>query len=127
MRKFAQDTTVPIAGTKGDIAAIIGRYGGRLENIDESVSGRVIILFRSNQAPPRYLRVTMSVPIIPADGQAARRKWRALFNDIKFKFVSVDEGIETFDQAFMAWIIGPDGQTLFDKVVELHLLPAGGV
>jgi hypothetical protein len=56
--------------------------------------------------------------------QTCRRKWRALFNEIKFKFVSIDEGIETFDEVFMGWIIGEDGLTLFEKAQELRLLPA---
>lgn len=121
MRKFANRTVVSCAQTRGGIGAIIGKYGGCLLNIEESVPGRAIVMFRSNHPMPRFLRVSLQYPV--DDEQAARRKWRALFNDIKFKFVSIDEGIETFDQAFMAWIIGEEGKTLYDKARELRLLP----
>lgn len=125
MTKFAQQTHVSVEGTKGDIKGIIGRYGGHLLDINEDVPGRSIIMFQSNHATPRYLRVSMSFPISSnaTTEQTCRRKWRALFNDIKFKFVSIDEGIETFDQAFMAWIIGDDGKTLYETARQLRLLP----
>lgn len=125
MKKFAHKTHVPVPQTKGDITAIIGKYGGMLLNINEDVPGRSIIMFQSNHATPRYLRIVMNYPVVgPTCGQECRRKWRALFNDIKFEFVAIDEGIKTFDQAFMAWIIGEDGLTLYEKAVELRLLPS---
>jgi hypothetical protein len=123
MAKFAANTSVPVAQTKGDIAAIIGKYNGALLNINET-SGRAELMFRSNQVPPRHLRVLLHLPTDPEDEQVCRRKWRALLIDIKAKFVAVDDGIETFDQAFMAWIIAADGKTLFEKAQQLHLLEA---
>jgi hypothetical protein len=46
--------------------------------------------------------------------QAVRQKWRALFLAIKGKLVSVDDGIEVFEDAFMANIVLPDGETVGD-------------
>jgi hypothetical protein len=121
-RRFAAGTSVPIDGTKGDIAAILGKYGGRMLDIREDVPGRAIVMFQSNHATPRFLRVTLNLPL--GQEQRCREKWRALFAAIKSKLVTVDEGIETFDQVFMAWIIGNDGKTIYEKAVELQLLPA---
>ena len=42
--------------------------------------------------------------------------WRALALSIKAKLVGVDDGIETFEQAFMAHVVMPDGLTLGDHV-----------
>jgi hypothetical protein len=44
--------------------------------------------------------------------QACRRKWRALLIAIKAKLVAIDEGIETFEEAFLAHVVLPDGQTV---------------
>lgn len=123
MTKFAQRTAVPVDQSKGDIRAIVGRYGGQVLDINEDVAGRTIIMIGSSHATPRYLRISLSLPVGPGGEQTRRRKWRALFNDIKFKFVSIDEGIETFDQAFMAWIIGENGKTLYEIARHRRLLP----
>jgi hypothetical protein len=45
-----------------------------------------------------------------------REKWRAQLLCIKAKLVSVDSGIETFEDAFMAHVVMPDGQTVADHV-----------
>lgn len=44
--------------------------------------------------------------------KGCRRKWRALVLAIKAKLVSVDEGVESFEEAFMAHVVMPDGQTV---------------
>ena len=44
--------------------------------------------------------------------QAVRSRWRALLLTIKAKLESVESGIETFEEAFMAQILLPDGQTI---------------
>jgi hypothetical protein len=43
--------------------------------------------------------------------QEVRRRWRALGLVIKAKLESVESGIETFESAFMANIVMPDGKT----------------
>lgn len=48
--------------------------------------------------------------------KACRRKWRALVLAIKAKLVSVEEGVESFEDAFMAHVVMPDGQTVADHV-----------
>ena len=46
--------------------------------------------------------------------QAVRQRYRALALVIKAKLESVESGIETFDDAFMAQITLPDGSTIGD-------------
>jgi len=55
-----------------------------------------------------------------------RRLWRALLLVIKAKIESVESGIETFDQAFLANIIvpGPDGVTTVGEYVSPALASA---
>ena len=49
--------------------------------------------------------------------QALRTRWRALLLCIKAKLESVESGIETFDTAFMAQIVLPDGRTVEERVL----------
>lgn len=44
--------------------------------------------------------------------QACRARWRALLLAIKAKLESVEAGIETFEEAFLANVILPDGSTV---------------
>lgn len=50
--------------------------------------------------------------------QASRERWRALHLCIKAKLESVEQGIELFDDAFLAHIVLNDGDTVGDKMRE---------
>ena len=49
--------------------------------------------------------------------QGVRQKWRALLLTIKAKLESVDSKIETFEEAFMAHLVLPDGRTMGEVAV----------
>lgn len=58
--------------------------------------------------------------------QACRERWRALHLCIKAKLESVEQNIESFDQAFLSHIQTPDGRTVGDQVIpELEAQLAG--
>ncbi|WP_210386043.1 hypothetical protein [Phyllobacterium sp. SYP-B3895] len=48
--------------------------------------------------------------------QACRSRWRALLLSIKAKLESVEAGIETFEDAFLAHIQMPDGLSVSEHV-----------
>lgn len=48
--------------------------------------------------------------------QACRGRWRQLHLCIKAKLESVEAGIESFEDAFLAHVTMPDGQTVGDMV-----------
>jgi hypothetical protein len=50
--------------------------------------------------------------------QARNQRGRALLLTIKAKLESIESGIETFEEAFLAHVVMSDGQTLYDKVRE---------
>lgn len=52
-----------------------------------------------------------------AHGKATRQRWRALLLTIKAKLESVESGIEQFEEAFMAQIVLPSGQTMAEWAV----------
>ncbi len=49
--------------------------------------------------------------------QERRRRWRALLLTIKAKLVSVENGIEKFEEAFLAHIVIAGGQTVGQKAL----------
>lgn len=64
--------------------------------------------------------------------QESRRRWRSLGLAIKAKVVAVVDGVETFEAAFMPYIVwGRDGRTLGEQVLprvrELSQLPAASL
>lgn len=50
--------------------------------------------------------------------QAVRARWRSLVLALKAKLVAVDEGIETFEDAFLAYTVLPDNTTVGDWAKE---------
>lgn len=59
-----------------------------------------------------------------------RERWRALLLCIKAKLVSVESGVESFEQAFMAHLVLPGGRTVGEEQLpqlqqHVRQLPAG--
>jgi hypothetical protein len=134
--KYAQRTEVPVEKSRAEIEKILMRWGATrfAYGIDET---RAMIAF---QFQAKQIRFTLPLPdrsdksfryshngsrrrsdpdAFLAWSQACRQRWRALALSIKSKLESVESGIESFDVAFMAHIVLPDGKTVAD-----HVLPA---
>ncbi len=62
--------------------------------------------------------------------QEARRIWRVLVHGLKARLVSVEEGVETFEQAFLSHLVDPNtNQTLWEAtrgLIESGVLRLGG-
>lgn len=130
---YAKDTSVAVSKSEGEIKAIVRRYGATSFASFESDSGAMIafemrgrrILFRL-PLPDRTSREFTETPSgkwarTPAQAeqaweQACRSKWRALLLCIKAKLESIESGIETFEDAFLAHIQMPDGHTVSEHV-----------
>jgi hypothetical protein len=60
------------------------------------------------------------LPLPAGDGdkeqKTRRQKWRALLLCIKAKLESVASGIESFEEAFLAHVVLPNGQTVADHI-----------
>jgi hypothetical protein len=69
----------------------------------------VMVAFESRE---RRLRFKVPVPDPDKQAQQHRQRYRALLLAIKAKLESVSAGIESFDEAFMAQIVLPGGQTM---------------
>lgn len=111
---YAEQTKVPVEQTKAEIERTLVRYGAdRFAYFTES--GKAVIVF---EAKDRRLRFDLPLPAGEGDKEQKlrRQKWRALLLCIKAKLESVASGIESFEEAFLAHVVLPDGQTVWNYV-----------
>lgn len=133
MSRYAERTRVPENQSKAEIEAAVARYGAdKFGLVIEP--GRAIVMF---EAKNRRVRFLLPLPEGAGDkiAQERRQRWRALLLCIKAKLESVASRIETFEQAFFAHIVMPDGKTVYEtaapRIAEIYesgtmqpLLPA---
>lgn len=132
---YAAQTSVAVSKTKGEIDALLRKHKATGFGTFEEQK-RAMIVFEMRD---RRIRFELPLPsqldkafvmtdrgkmraadsAMAAWEQACRSRWRALFLCIKAKLESIESGIETFDDAFLAHIQLPDG-SLFRE----HAKPA---
>lgn len=116
---YAEDTKVPVSQSKGDIEKLVNKYSA-------PVRADFGIMQRGNAVQIAFVlceRNIMFRMMLPDNAQEERSIWRALLLTIKGKLESAERGIETFEDAFLANIIMPDGRTVSDTVrpaIENH-------
>lgn len=130
---YAKDTAVPVKRSKAAIEDLLEGFGAHRIGIAIE-PGKAIVGFTINRKGSSWgVRFTMPVATAAeaaaivdrhgyplAEGRKAnwidarnREKWRALFLTIKAKLVSVENKVETFEEAFMAHLVKPGtGQTV---------------
>lgn len=107
---YAARTKVGADQTKAEIERTLNRYGAeRFAYFSEA--SKAIIVF---EAHARRIRFDLPLPEGAGDkvAQAQRARWRALLLCIKAKLESVESKIETFEEAFLAHVVMPDGRTV---------------
>lgn len=107
---YAARTDVPVERSRAEIEATLKRYGAK-SFAYFSEKGRAIVIF---EALDRRIRFDLPIPEGESnkDQQGQRSKWRALLLCIKAKLESVESKIETFEEAFLAHVVMPDGITV---------------
>lgn len=130
---YAADTSVTVEKSEAEIKRMILRYGAgafmagqtrtlatvAFEMKDRRITFRMPLPDRQSrqftETPSgKWLRSKEEAE--KAWEQACRSKWRALHLTIKAKLESVESGIETFEDAFLAHIQMPDGLTVAEHV-----------
>lgn len=146
--KYAANTSVSTVSTRSDIEKVLAKYGcdsfafaqepGRaaLEFLHEGRRIRFILPLpdkRSKEFTHTEARgyERDAKQALALWEQACRQKWRALFLAIKAKLESVESGIETFEEAFLAQLVLPSNQTFghwaageIERVYEDWEMPA---
>jgi hypothetical protein len=126
---YARGTGVPVRNSRMEIEQMLEKHRATRQFTAQE-AGRAIVGFVVDD---RMVQFELELPVRGAfetrivrgrrvkqsqgDGdraweQACREKWRALVLALKSKFVSIETGIETTEQAFLAHIILPNKQTV---------------
>ena len=113
--KYAVDTKVPVGQTRNEIEIALTRFGARSFAFATQPSGATVLF----EFQDRRVRFDLPLSSDVTEAKTAklhRERWRALFLSIKAKLVSVDTGIETFEEAFLAHVVLADGSTVGQAV-----------
>lgn len=133
---YAKGTGVSADRTEGEIKATLRRYGATSFASFESDSQAMVafemaerrIVFklplpdrRAHEFTHKKVNATSwgersSDAALKAWSQACNERWRALLLCIKAKLESVEVGVETFEDAFLAHIQMPDGSLVGEHV-----------
>lgn len=120
---YAVETKVPVTKTQGEIRALVNKAGADQFAIFEDTDKAHIAFRLAN----RNIRFSIPMPSSSKDAstrQAAaiekvmRSRWRSLLLVIKAKLESVDSNIETLEEAFLAQVQMPSGQTVYEELRE---------
>lgn len=109
-RRYAEDTRVPVEQSRAEIERTLERYGATaFAYAAERRSATVMF-----EAEARRVRFNIPLPegADTRDMRERRRIYRALLLALKARLESVASGIETFEEAFLAHVVMPDGQTV---------------
>jgi len=109
-RRYAEQTRVPVSRSVQNIIRLLERFGA-CDYVQGRTDGRTQILFKYGHSAVR-IRVPQS-----EDEQEERRLWRCAEMSVKAKLVSVEEGIEIFEEAFLAHIVVRGGKTVGEELI----------
>lgn len=129
---YAATTNVAVSKTKGEIDGLLRKHRAagfgifeeqtRAMLVFEMASRRIVFhLPLPNQMDKQFImtergKTRSADSAMAAWEQACRSRWRALFLCIKAKLESIESGIETFEDAFLAHIQMPDGHSVSEHV-----------
>lgn len=127
---YAKGTSVSVESSQQEIAKTLRRYGVETYGFGAR-PGAAIVEFEAHGMP---VRVGIDLPARPpqekgrnpdtgrivnlwtAWDQDIRECWRALLLLIKANLEAVERGIVTVEQAFLAYLVAPDGRTVGEVV-----------
>lgn len=113
-RKYAEGTDVPANKTRMEIEDLLKRAGATAM-MNASKDGLAMFQFTLRS---RLIRFSLKLPDEAKQPREVRRRWRVLLLTIKGKLEAVrDESIETFEQAFLAHTVMPDGRTVSEAML----------
>lgn len=152
MGQFANNTSVSVERTQGEIKGVLTKYGASKTMMGEdNDNGTAVIQFACKE---RCVKFVLTLPkrsdrqffytahrhqrrsdqqAYEAWEQACRQKWRALLLCIKAKLEAVESGISEFEDEFLSHIVLADGRTVGQvirpQVAESYLtgLPMQGI
>lgn len=122
---YAKRTSVPAVRSKGEIESLLLKYGATHFSFAWAPA-KAIIMFRMQD---RFMQIEMPIPVLQKAtqnynqtkglfyseeklDQEIRRRWRAMLLYVKAKLESVESGIVSFEEAFLAHVVLPNRITV---------------
>lgn len=135
MTAYAETTTVPIDRSQAEVRSILNAHGcTKFLLADEGATSIIRAVLEKKGAGTVQLAFKVSLPAgaefakfkdrygylrsrTPESAhkewtQECRRRWRCLVVVLKAKFAAVESGIESFQDAFLANLVLPSGETV---------------
>lgn len=132
---FATTTSVPVERTRAEIEKVVRAHGasafasgwsGAKATIEFIAKGRRVrfVLQLPMLTDTKFTHISTWRKRSTAQAtklwdQAMRTQWRCLLLVIKGKLEATESGIETFEDAFMAHIVLPDGKTVSESLTPM--------
>lgn len=134
MARYAQGTSVPVDRTVAQIRQLLARFGAdRFAVGHGATSATVAFVYQGrpvrfdlplpDSADPRFHATPTGRPRRNQTGASrawdgeCRSRWRSLHLYIKALVVAVEDGLVSFDRAFMHDIVMPGGLTVGQKLL----------
>lgn len=116
---YAAKTDIDPIKTRADIERLLQKHGAdRFMYFTEP--GKAVIVFEMSAEDTGMRRLKFSLPLPDVKDRGAEQKirgrWRALLLCVKAKLEAVAIGVETFEDAFMAHVVMPDGKTVGEHI-----------
>ncbi len=133
--RYAKSTRVPVSRSKNEIERTLVKYGA--DDIMMGTSKRGSLAFVAFQIEGRNVRMNLPLPspddkeftktatgmnrseseLVRRWEQACRQRWRVLGLFVKAQLEVVANGIMSIDEAFLPWVLLPDGRTIGEHVL----------
>lgn len=111
---YAEKTRVPVEQSRTEIERLLAKYkAGSVAVYSSPDQSAIAFEMRDRRV---IFRLSMPKGDDPNAAQKRRQRWRSLLLAIKAKLASVEDGVETFEDAFLAHIVMPDGSTVSEHV-----------
>jgi len=134
MMRYASNTNVSEGRSRAEIERLLMRYGaeefGYVTRSGEAMIGFVYRELRVQMAMPLPSRSEKRFTHTPGRGglrtpdaaitewqKEVRRRWRSLCLVVKALLVGIDDGVLTFEQAFMPWVVWGNGLTTSQMIL----------
>lgn len=117
---YAEKTRVPVTQSRSEIEHLLEKH--KAKQFGTAVDYDALAARVQFRLHDRIIRFVLALPDPgklgrgPRLEQAERQKWRALLLVIKAKLESVENHIETFEEAFLAHIVLPNDRTVAELV-----------
>lgn len=115
MTRYAKTTKVPVANSHAELHRVLARYGVQTFGVLQTPDGWIVTFEVPGTHHPA-LPCKIVVIRDDDDMQETRRRWRVLVLQVKALLESVDAGVMRAAEAFLPFIVTPDGRTVGQRI-----------